>query len=334
MSAPREVLFSLLLNASWQIALFALGAKAFSRLVARARPKEQHWFFLGVLALCLVLPFANTFWTPRPSAFADVGAQGMLQRGSPSYQDFWLWKGRSITQRQRLPGRGAEDVCLALWGAALLYQVIRLSRGLHRVHSLRRGARLLSPAEIGSMRACKRVTFFASTDLAHPVTIGVLRPSVILPSKLLPALDRSDVMAIVAHEYAHILRGDFMVHLACEIFSLPVALHPGVRYVMSRISQTRELACDEYAAVQLGERRLYAHALLRLASLCVQMKSGSTVGHQLSYQGQIIISRQPDWAGIDHRVAFSSGAVFARAMSRQVTEASKTAQSFAGSWNW
>src|SRR5271170_7954902 len=76
----------------------------------------------------------------------------------------------------------------------------------------------------------------------------------ILPSKVVPALDEPDLTAILAHEYGHIRRKDFLVHLLCQLTALPVAWHPGIRYLMSKISQTRELACDDYAAVRLGKR--------------------------------------------------------------------------------
>jgi hypothetical protein len=47
---------------------------------------------------------------------------------------------------------------------------------------------------------------------------------------------------------------------------------------MSKISQTRELACDDYAAVFVGKRCLYARALLRLASLCLHTPRVNTAG--------------------------------------------------------
>ena len=99
-----------------------------------------------------------------------------------------------------------------------------------------------------------RVVLLESTAIDDPVTVGVFHPAIILPSKVIPALDEPDLTAILAHEYGHIRRKDFLVHLLCQLTALPVAWHPGIQYLMSKISQTRELACDEYAAVRLGKR--------------------------------------------------------------------------------
>jgi beta-lactamase regulating signal transducer with metallopeptidase domain len=350
MSSIREVLFNLLLNACLQIALFAIVAAAFSRLVAQAKAKYQYSFYLSVLVLCLVLPVVNTLWHAHPFALAEKFSPDVLHETQSPDQDFWIWKGHSKAQHRLAPGTETEDVLLAIWAALILYRLIHFGRGLRRVHRVRNGARLLSPAEIGAARSTlssQRVALLASADIANPVTVGVLRPAVILPSKLIPALGKYELAAIFAHEYAHIRRRDFPVHIVCEAVSLPVALHPGIRYLMSKISQTRELACDEQAAVQLGERRFYARTLLRLASLCLQASPENAVGlgifdgDNLEDRIMILTKKRTSLSRasliglvLAIGVTFGSGAVFARATSRQTTGASDVAQSFAGTWHW
>jgi beta-lactamase regulating signal transducer with metallopeptidase domain len=119
------------------------------------------------------------------------------------------------------------------------------------------------------------VALLESTAINDPVTVGVFHPAILLPSKVLPALGEQELSAILAHEYGHIRRRDFLVHILCELISLPVAWHPGVGYLMSKVSQTRELACDDYAAARLGKRRSYANTLLHLASLCFHVPRGN-----------------------------------------------------------
>ena len=73
-------------------------------------------------------------------------------------------------------------------------------------------------------------------------------------------------------------RRDFLAHILFELISVPVAWHPGIAYLMSKLSQTRELACDDYAATRLGKRRLYANTLVHLASLCLHVPRASSAG--------------------------------------------------------
>jgi beta-lactamase regulating signal transducer with metallopeptidase domain len=259
-----------------------------------------------------------------------------------------------IGDRYRIGARSLKPpsrVLLAIWGALVLYQLIHFGRGLRRVHRVRRDAWPLSPAEIELARSTvvsHRVAFLKSTGIEAPVAVGVLHPAIILPSKLIPALGEYELSAVFAHEYAHIRRGDFFVHILYEVLSLPVALHPGIRYLMSKISQTRELACDEHAAVQLGRRRLYARTLLRLASLCLHAPRGNAVGLGIfdgdNLEDRIMMLTNKNSplspAGLIGLVlaismTLGSGAVLARATSRQaISESSDAAQAFAGTWHW
>jgi hypothetical protein len=127
-----------------------------------------------------------------------------------------------------------------------------------------------------------------------------------------------------------------------------VAWHPGIRYLMSKISETRELACDDYAAVRLGKRRLYANTLLRLASLCLHAPRGNAVGLGI-FDGENLETRIMTLTekrlslsraaliglALATSITFSAGAVLAHAMSRQASsEPSNTAKKFAGTWHW
>jgi hypothetical protein len=86
---------------------------------------------------------------------------------------------------------------------------------------------------------------------------------------------------------------------------------------------------------------------LRLASLCLRTSFGSAVGLGIfngdNLEDRIMRLTTKD-KSFSHAsligvvlaigVTFGSGAVFARAMSRQTTGSSDAAQRFAGTWNW
>jgi hypothetical protein len=241
---------------------------------------------------------------------------------------------------------------LVIWEVLFLYQLIHFSRGIYRVHRLRRDALLLSLSEIGMAGSMieppHRVVLLESTAIDDPVTVGVFHPAIILPSKVIPALDEPDLTAILAHEYGHIRRKDFLVHLLCQLTALPVAWHPGIQYLMSKISQTRELACDDYAAVRLGKRIVYARTLLRLASLCLQVPRSNAMGlgifdgDNLEARIMMLTEKRTSLSragliglALATSFLFGSGTVLARAVSLQEASAStNTAKMFAGTWHW
>jgi beta-lactamase regulating signal transducer with metallopeptidase domain len=352
MSLIRETLFDLVSNAFLQIGLFAIVAAIFSHLVAKARAKYQYVFYLTVFLFCLAAPVINTIWQSHPITVAGKSLPLVLPDAGLPNPSFWGWQGHSKQHEQFALGPEIQSWIVAIWGLLVLYRLVHFSRGLHRVHRLRRDASVLSPAQAGMasqiIEAKHRVALLESTAIDDPVTVGVFHPAILLPSKVLPDLGEQELSAVLAHEYGHIRRGDFLAHILCELISLPVAWHPGIRYLMSKILQTRELACDDYAAVRLGKRRLYARALLRLASLCLHTPRGNAVGLGI-FDGENLETRimmltekrlSLSRAGLiglalASSITFGAGAVLVHAMSLQAgSESSNTAEKFAGTWHW
>jgi len=62
-----------------------------------------------------------------------------------------------------------------------------------------------------------RIALVESTGIDDPVTVGVFHPAILLPSKVLPDLGEQELLAVLAHEYGHIRRRDFPVHILCEL---------------------------------------------------------------------------------------------------------------------
>lgn len=352
MIPTQEILFNLLLNSLVQISFFAIVAAFFASAVAKARAKHQYTFYLAALLFCLAAPVINTLWH-TPSAPAAEKSRLYLSTPAGGANHFlWSWEDHLSQRKHSLITTRLQLWIVGAWGVLVLLRLGRFSRAVHRVRRLRREAFPLSPAQIGTaghvIEARHHVALLESAAIDDPVTIGVFHPAIAIPSRVLPQLGEAELSAILAHEYGHIRRGDFLVHILCELVSLPVAWHPGIRYLMSKISQTRELACDDYAAARLGKRRSYAHTLLHLASLCMPASRGNVValgifdGDNLEARIMMLTkkTRSLSQAGVivlalTATITFGAGAVLARAVSLQSTSAaSSTAQKFAGTWHW
>jgi beta-lactamase regulating signal transducer with metallopeptidase domain len=351
MSPIQETLFDLLLNALLQIGFFAIVVAVFSRLVAKARAKHQYSFYLTALLFCLAAPVINTLWQSPSTVVAEKSQQQVSSDAGRANYGFWSWWGHSRQHKQFIIAPGFQSWIVGIWGVLALLRLARFSRAVHRVHRLRRDASVLSPAQVGMasqiIEAKHRVTLLESTAIDDPVTVGVFHPAILLPSKVLPALGEQELSAVLAHEYGHIRRRDFPVHILCELISLPVAWHPGIRYLMSKIWQTRELACDDYAAARLG-RRSYANTLLHLASLCLHVPRGNAAGLGIfdgeNLETRIMMLTEKTLSlsrtgviglALATSITFGAGAVLAHAVSLQArSEPSNTAEKFAGTWHW
>jgi beta-lactamase regulating signal transducer with metallopeptidase domain len=352
MSTIRGLVFDWLFNGLVQIGLFAILAAVLSPFIVKVKAKYQHCFYLAILALCLAAPVLNTVWQIRPSVVAKGSQQQLTQGSEHPDPHFWVWNGHSKANESIILSPGAKTALLIIWQVLFLYQLIHFSRGIYRAHRLRRDALPISPSEIGMagsvIEPSHRVALLESTAIDDPVTVGVFHPAILLPSKVIPALDEPDLKAILAHEFGHIRRKDFLVLLLCQFASLPVAWHPGIQYLMSKISQTRELACDDYAAIRLGKRIGYARTLLRLASLCLQVPRSNAMGlgifdgDNLEARIMMLTEKRTSLSrasliglALATSLLFGSSTVLARAVSLQEASASNnTAQMFAGTWHW
>jgi TonB family protein len=84
-----------------------------------------------------------------------------------------------------------------------------------------------------------------------------------------------DLHTVIAHEFAHMRRNDFMKNLLYQLLSLPVSYHPVLWLTRARIMESREMVCDQMAAGITGPTE-YAQSLLRLASLLIAGTVGRT----------------------------------------------------------
>jgi len=352
MSQIQQSLFDLLLNALLQIGFFTIVAAFFSSSVAKARAKHQYCFYLAVLLFCLTGPVANTFWHWPSTVLTEKAQHQISSDAAAENRISWIWQDSSKLHEHFIIAPGVQTCIIGVWGVLVLLRLVRFSRAVHRVHRLRREASVFLPSRIGMAReiieAKQQVALLESTALDDPATVGVFHPAILLPSKVLPELGEQELSAILAHEYGHIRRRDFLAHILCELMSMPVAWHPGIAYLMSRISQTRELACDDYAVSRIGKRRLYANTLLHLASLCLQVPRASAAGlgifdgdnlevriMMLTEKTRSLSRASVIGLALLSSFTFGSGAMLAHAMSLQASpESSKTAQKFAGTWHW
>jgi hypothetical protein len=146
-----------------------------------------------------------------------------------------------------VPARGAQLTALA-YAIGFAFCAMRLLCAAWR-------ARRIVAASV-PVSSRKRLSYLIRT----PVTIG---RTIILPPFVVD--DERLFAAAVAHEDAHVRRHDYLVHLALELFALPLYFHPLSHLLRRAIADARELACDEDAAARCG-RREYAAALVQIAS--------------------------------------------------------------------
>ena len=159
-----------------------------------------------------------------------------------------------------------------LLAAGIVLGLIQLIAGLVSVRAYRRATQPLADRTLAELADCLRaelsltrpVELRESDHLATAATVGWRRPVILLP-RTWRTWTADQCRAVLAHELAHVARGDY---LACVLAQLSVALHfyhPLVHWLAARLRLEQELAADAAAAELTGGRRSYLQSLAELA---------------------------------------------------------------------
>ncbi|MGA9462829.1 MAG: M56 family metallopeptidase [Terracidiphilus sp.] len=266
-------MLSYLLNSLWQVPLLFAAGWAAARIARIAGNAAEHRVWVGVLLLQSLLPAGSALswdslrqsfdWSRTAERFREAHVSVEMGAGSP-------------LGGLDLPSWLLTAIAIA-YGATCLYFLLRFAWRCRRLAVLRRESVELSIAEDAAdawTHCLQRIGIAdlpvaTSAEVFGPVTLGIFKKLVLLPVSMAAGLPEAEVNAVLAHEFAHIQRNDFLKNLGYELLALPVSYHPLFWLTRERIMESREMICDQMAA-ELSDRDAYAHSLLRLASLLVE----------------------------------------------------------------
>jgi hypothetical protein len=148
----------------------------------------------------------------------------------------------------------------------------RLAWGLRAMRRLRHASQPLGNQSLddvlatlrAEMRCLKPVELRTSRVLATPATIGWRRILILLPEDW-TSWDDAERRAVLAHELAHVCRGDFFAGLLAQ-FSVAIQFyHPLAHWLAARLRLEQELAADAWTARLSGGNLNYLTILARMA---------------------------------------------------------------------
>jgi beta-lactamase regulating signal transducer with metallopeptidase domain/protocatechuate 3,4-dioxygenase beta subunit len=194
---------------------------------------------------------------PSRPPFA-INETAKAERPRPSAQPLGRW-------------RWAALAVVGVWACVVFMLACRLIGGMLLLARLRheagevdeRSRRLLDDCT-RAIPLSRRVDLAAHPMVGSPLTLGGLRPAILVPLDWVSWTD-ADRRICLLHELAHLARRDDWIKLTQEVIRVPFCFHPLVQWLMARIERERELLCDE-TVVGLGvDPPSYARLLLDLA---------------------------------------------------------------------
>ena len=301
----------MLLHSLWQVALLSLAAWSVTRLL-RLSVSRSYTLHVAALALSLAAmpvtylliagpaidqeapapahPVSNP---PPPAAEAPVPIEStpLLE---PTFADVGT---PPVVAAERVPSADQSDVVAPVEQQTAKFQSLTpwivllycggvcamLGRLILSVMSARRLVRRSSPVTDAPLverfrSLARRCSVSLAPALARadqitvPKVVGLLKPTVLLPSAAASGLTPEQLEMVLVHELIHLRRHDLWVNLLQRAAEVVLFFNPALWYLSRRISTLREYCCDEATCRMMTEtvdepRTEYALALLRIAEL-------------------------------------------------------------------
>ena len=119
----------------------------------------------------------------------------------------------------------------------------------------------------GLLSLKKRVSIYLSLNIKCPMTIGFLKPAILIPLAAINYLTKEQLEAVILHEMAHIKRYDYLLNFIQLVIKKIFFFNIFSKLIHDIIEHERENACDDFVLQFKYNSFHYAEALLTLGKL-------------------------------------------------------------------
>ncbi|GAB3021500.1 hypothetical protein GCM10027051_28510 [Niabella terrae] len=190
-----------------------------------------------------------------------------------------------------------------LYLVLLILPVTRLFQGSRQLYKLRYTGRSRVPGHLkifllnasNYLGIKRRVQIFLSTQVSSPLTLGCLRPVILLPVSLITQLSPLQLEALILHELAHIRRNDYLINFLTQVALTLLYFNPFARALTRTQHLEREKAADHWVLQFEYNNHMYASTLLQL------------VREKISGKGLLAVAATGNASPLYHRIEWIMG---------------------------
>ncbi|MEM9599504.1 MAG: M56 family metallopeptidase [Pseudomonadota bacterium] len=306
-SALWDALGWAILHSLWQGALIGLGVWLLRALLTERRARLRYLVGMGGLVgtcAAFLTTFAILFISRSGSPVRlDPGLAGSPDVAGPITD---IGTAITVLTAQTLQAEATiayVPILGMIWALGFVFLSVQACRAWSHTRWLALNG-LRAPSADWSHRfdaliqrcgAPQRIRLFISEHVSGPMTLGALRPIVLVPVGFLTALPPAQVEAILLHELAHIRRHDFLFGLIQTAIRTVLYFNPAVWLMSRAVDSDREQACDDIAVRITGQPADLARGLaaLRLASQAPDLAMAADGGPLLTRLNRLMGRRTP-----------------------------------------
>ncbi len=274
-SAFLQALGYAIANSLWQAALLWLLAAACNGLVklpAQVKYKVALAAQFGAFVwFVITLQF---YYVKCSEAINQLGYSGLTNANAlvlrPGMQSFSAVLLTIILKAEMLlPYLSVAYMCL------LTFLAVRWVRGYQQTQLIKTSGlqkidiewRLFIKKVADHIGIKKQVRIYVSEFVKGPLTLGFLKPVILVPLASINSLTPYQLEAVLLHELAHIKRADYLVNIIQTIIETALFFNPFTQLLSKMIRRERENSCDDWVLQFQYDASAYAEALLRIAYL-------------------------------------------------------------------
>ncbi|MEN9684800.1 MAG: hypothetical protein RLZZ28_586, partial [Bacteroidota bacterium] len=142
----------------------------------------------------------------------------------------------------------------------------------------------------------KEIRIYLSQKISTPLTIGFLKPVILLPIASINHLNTEQLEAVLLHELAHIKRYDYLLNILLSLVEISLFFNPFIQLLSKNIRKERENSCDDWVLQFQYNATVYADALLQLAYLqsvpAFAMAASGSKSNELLFRIKRIIAQK------------------------------------------
>lgn len=292
-----------LLSVTLKITLLTFCALVAATLLRRRSAAVRHWVLATALVGCVCLPPMELLlpaWSiPLSGGWFDSTVDSPLTFVSePTVSPAAPGPSRDVATASRVPRVPLAAVLASLWIAGAAAGIGVLIAGLVRLRKLAADSEPVSSGTwrqvadevsrgYGVRRPVRLLCCHHPTMLA---TWGMVRPTILLPEGAQAwAEDRVD--AVLHHELAHVVRGDWVVALTANLLRAVYWFNPLLWMACRRLQHESERACDDLVLTSGITGSEYATHLLDVARESAQRRHAWSpaiaIAHRSMLEGRI-----------------------------------------------
>jgi beta-lactamase regulating signal transducer with metallopeptidase domain len=171
---------------------------------------------------------------------------------SPATETLFTWNNISYSLNDTLTSilPFASILYLLLLAIPVVRFIISLRQVMHlrtkKIKKIEIQWRLFVKKMSAYLEIRKPVQVWISETISTPVTVGFLKPVILVPLAAVNQLNTQQMEAVLLHELAHIKRYDYLVNIITVIIKTIFYFNPFTRNLANVIEEEREKSCDEW----------------------------------------------------------------------------------------